>query len=111
MKKSWGAWAFIIGLILAIIIAIIGTDADWPVYVLLVLGLIVGLLNVSDKEVGDFLIAAIAFMLTFTALGKIAEVLPVIGETLGNFFVLVNAFIAPAAAVVAFKELFAHAKN
>jgi len=50
-------------------------------------------------------------MLTFTALGKISEAIPLVGNTLGNFFVLVNAFIAPAAAVVAIKELFAHTRN
>ena len=111
MKKSIGGWAFIIGLILAVVIAFLGAEQDWPIYILLVLGLIVGLLNIGDKEVGPFLIAAIAFMLTFAALGKIAEVIPVVGATIGNFFVVVNAFIAPAAAVVAFKELFARTRN
>ena len=80
-------------------------------YILLVLGLIVGLLNVSEKEVGSFLIAAIAFMFTFTALGNVAVGIPIIGDTLARFFNLVNTFVAPAAAVVAFKALFAHARN
>jgi len=111
MKKSIGRWAFIIGLVLAVIIALLGTGYEWPVYILLVLGLIVGLLNISDKEVGPFLVAAIAFMLTFMALGEIADAIPWIGVYLGNFFVMVRAFIAPAAAVVAFKELFAHTRN
>jgi hypothetical protein len=111
MEKSWGAWAFIIGIIIAIIVAIIGTEQTWPIYIMLVLGLIVGLLNVSDKEIGHFLIAAIAFMLTFTALGSIAEGIPVIGGTLAKFISLVNAFIAPATAVVAIKELFANVKD
>jgi drug/metabolite transporter (DMT)-like permease len=111
MGKTIGGWAFVIGLIIAIIIAIFGTEQTWPVYLLLVLGLIVGLLNVSDKETGHFLIAAIAFLLTFTALGSVAAGIPAIGDNLVVFFNLVNTFIAPAAAVVAFKELFAHAKN
>jgi len=111
MKRSFGGWAFIAGLVLAVIIALFGMGQDWPVLVLLVLGLIVGLLNISDKEVGPFLIAAIAFMLTFAALNDIAGAIPWIGDNLGSFFVLVSAFIAPAAAVVAFKELFAHSKS
>lgn len=111
MGRTLGGWAFIIGLIIAVIVAIFGTAQTWPIYLLLVLGLIVGLMNVTDKEVGSFLIAAIAFMFTFTALGNVAAGIPVVGETISKFFNLVNVFIAPAAAVVAFKALFAHAKN
>ena len=110
-KKMIGRWAFIAGLVLAVIIAIIGTGYDWTVYVLLVLGLIVGLLNISDKEVGPFLIAAIAFMLTFSALNEISSEIPLIADNLGTFFAMISTFIAPAAAVVAFKELFAKTKN
>lgn len=78
---------------------------------LVVLGLIVGLLNVTKKEVGSFLLAAIAFLMTFTALSAVASGIPGIGGNIAAFFTLINAFIAPAAAVVAFKELFAHTKN
>lgn len=111
MKKKLGGWAFVIGLVIAVLIAIIGTEQTWPTYVLLVLGLIVGLLNISNKEVFSFLIAAIAFMFTFTALGNVANILPYVGSTIARFFSLVNAFIAPAAAVVAFKALFAQTKD
>jgi hypothetical protein len=111
MKKTLGGWAFVIGLIIAVIVAIIGTAASWPIYILLILGIVVGLLNISDKEVSSFLIASIAFMFTFTALGNVADAIPVIGAKLVKFLSLVNVFIAPAAAVVAFKALFAQAKN
>ncbi|MEM4330727.1 MAG: hypothetical protein QW273_01825 [Candidatus Pacearchaeota archaeon] len=109
--KTVGAWAFVIGLVLAIIIAALGVDQTWPVYVLLILGLAVGLFNITEKEVNSFLLAAIAFMFTFTSLSAIALGIPAIGEGLARFFRLVNAFVAPAAAVVAFKALFAHAKD
>lgn len=111
MEKTLGGWAFVIGLILSIIIAIFGVEATWPMYLLLVLGLIVGIMNVSDKEVNSFLIAAIAFMFTFTALGSVASEIPVAGLAIAKFFTLINVFVAPAAAVVAFKALFAHAKK
>ncbi len=111
MGKTLGGWAFVIGLIIAVVIAVFGVQATWPMYLLLVLGLIVGLVNVTDKEVNSFLIASIAFMFTFTALGNVAAGIPTIGVTVAKFFVLVNAFVAPAAAVVAFKALFSHAKN
>ena len=47
MKKTLGGWAFIIGLILAIIIALFGINYTWPVYLLVFLGIIVGLLNIT----------------------------------------------------------------
>lgn len=106
-----GGWAFIIGLVLAILIAIFGAEATWPIYLLLFLGLVVGILNIGHKEVGSFLLAAVAFMFTFTSLGKVAEIIPVLGEPLARFFSLMNTFVAPAAAVVAFKALFAHTKR
>ena len=106
-----GGWAFIIGLVLAILIAIFGSEATWPIYLLLFLGLVVGVLNIGNREVGSFLLAAVAFMFTFTSLGKVAEIIPVLGEPLARFFSLMNTFVAPAAAVVAFKALFAHTKH
>lgn len=107
MEKSLGGWAFVIGLIIAIVIALTGNTANWALYLLVVLGLIVGLLNISDKEVNSFLIAAIAFMLTFGSLSAVfANWLPV-----ARFLQLLVAFVAPAAAVVAFKALFAHTRD
>ncbi len=111
MEKTIGGWAFVIGLILAVIIAIFGSTGSWAIYLLLVLGLIVGLLNINDREVNSFLIAAIAFIFTFTSLSKVAMGIPGIGNEVSSFLELVTAFIAPAAAVVAFKALFAHSKN
>ncbi|MEM4181549.1 MAG: hypothetical protein QXX68_00075 [Candidatus Pacearchaeota archaeon] len=109
--KTIGGWAFVVGLVIAVIISFVGLEQSWPIYLLLVLGLIVGLFNITEKEVNSFLLAAVAFMLTFASLGAISRGIPGIGEGLAVFFFLVNAFVAPAAAVVAFKALFSHAKN
>jgi hypothetical protein len=111
VMDNLGRWAFIIGLILAIVIAIFGVEQTWPMYLLLFLGLIVGILNITNKEVSSFLLAGIAFMFTFTALSTLAEGIPLLGVTIAKFLSLLNAFIAPAVAVVAFKALFSHTKH
>ncbi len=112
MAKGIGGWAFIIGLILAILISIFGAlQGTWAIYVLAILGLIVGLLNVTEKEMVKFLIAAIAFMVTFQSLSWIAPKIPLISEFLTNFFSLVNVFIAPAAFVVAISALYSITKD
>lgn len=102
-----GPWAFIIGLLLAVIFAFFGVSAawqKWAVLVLALLGIIVGILNVTGKEVQGFLLAAIAFLLSFGAFAAVVETIKL--EVLVNFFKLMQIFIAPAAFIVAVKALF-----
>jgi len=108
-----GAWAFIIGLILAIIVAIVSSTVvpQWAVIVLAILGIIVGLLNVTAGEAHKFLIAAIAFLLSFKSLGDVLTTLALGWGGVGTFFSLLSIFMAPAAAVVAIKALFALSKD
>jgi len=109
----FGAWAFIIGLILAIIVAIIsGTVVpQWAVIVLAILGIIVGFMNVTAGEAHKFLIAAIAFLLSFKSLGDVLTTLALGWGGIGIFFSLLSIFMAPAAAVVAIKALFALSRD
>lgn len=105
---SIGSWAFIIGLIIAIIVAIFSASnvPIWAVIVLAILGIVVGLLNISEKEVTAFLIATIGFLLSFQSLSNIFVQLKIGGDVISAFFSLLSVFIAPAAAVVAIKALF-----
>ena len=108
-----GVWAFIIGLILSIVIAIIAAASPpaWAIIVLAILGIIVGLLNVTDKEVSLFLVAGIGFILSFQALAGIAETVVLGWDAVGTFFSLLAIFIAPAVAIVAVKALFNVARD
>jgi di/tricarboxylate transporter len=56
MGRTLGAWAFLVGVILAVIIGV-GEATSTTVGVLALLGIIVGLLNVSEEEVGPFMFA------------------------------------------------------
>ena len=107
-----GRWAFIIGFILAIIIALFSAAdvPSWAVWVIALLGLIVGLLNVTGEEAIAFLVASIAFLVSFNALSKVRMSI-VNWPTFGVFFDLIALFIAPAAAVVAFRALFVMTKD
>lgn len=113
MKQSVGGIAFIVGLVLAIIIALFSSAAPptWAVFVLALLGLFVGILNVQDKEVQLFLVASIAFLISFQSLAFVVETLAFGWDAVSAFFSLMNVFIAPAAAVVAIKAIFDVAKN
>jgi len=110
---NFGVWAFIIGLILAIVVALLSgpLPPDWAVIVLAILGIIVGLLNVTGKEVEKFLIAAIAFLLSFQSLSNVFIAISGGWTAIGTFFNLISVFMAPAAAVVAIKALYNLARN
>jgi hypothetical protein len=97
-----GKWAFIVGLILAVVAGILFEAEEVVFWVLAILGVIVGLLNVSRADTQGFLLAAIAFILSATALNLI----PIVGETLSQILQYVAAFVAGATVVVALKALF-----
>ncbi|MFH1134171.1 MAG: hypothetical protein V1735_06805 [Nanoarchaeota archaeon] len=113
MNAKMGIWAFVVGLVLAAIVAIWKANAPpaWALFVIAVLGVLVGLLNVTDKETQAFLIATVAFMLSFSSLATITEKVALGWAAIGTFFNLMGVFIAPAAAVVAVKALFNLAKD
>jgi hypothetical protein len=105
MAKA-GKWAFIAGLIIAVI-AGLGVQAIWMAWVLVVLGLVVGFLNVTAEESRGFLLAAIGLMLSATAVQSI----PFVGEVVTRIVSSIIVFIAPAVLVVALKALFETAKD
>jgi len=100
-----GQWAFIIGLVLAVVVGYM-FQAAWVVWVLAILGVIVGLLNVTREDTERFLLAAIAFALSATALSTV----PVLGVQITNVLGYVAAFVAGAMIVVALKALFETAR-
>lgn len=104
-----GHWAFIIGVIIAILAGLAGASyTNSVVMLLVVLGVVVGFLNISEKEVFNFLIAAIALLLTGAAgLGN----LPIVGSYLGPIVTNIATFVAPAAVIVALKAVYALGKK
>ncbi|MBI2045139.1 hypothetical protein HYT23_03710 [Candidatus Pacearchaeota archaeon] len=102
-----GSWAFLIGVILAVVLGIAGImNATW-IYILVVLGLIVGLLNVADAEARPFLLSGIALLLA-SALGQ--EVTSRI-RVLNSILDALLAIFVPATIIVAIKNVFSLAKN
>ncbi len=105
-KGVIGKWAFSIALLVAIIAGLAEPAGNTTIsWVLVVLGLIIGLLNITAKEVSTFLIAAIALVLTTTSL----SIIPALGMYLQAVLVNVAVFVAPAAVVVALKAIYATA--
>ncbi len=95
-----------IGLIVAILAGFVTGYATLVAGSLFVLGLIVGFLNISEKNSTKFLIAAIALLTgsiaSISALSVLEVVIDYANVILGNFV----AFVSAAALVVAVKVVF-----
>ena len=105
-RAKIGRWAFILGLIIAVLAGLF-FQPDWAYWVLAILGVIVGLLNIAAEETRGFLVAAIALILSATALNTV----PVLGRALALVLPFVVAFVSGAVIVVALKELLATARH
>lgn len=83
------------------------TGIPWITWVIVLLGLAVGVLNVTGGETQGFLMAAIGLILSANAVAS----LPFVGETVTNILSNAVLFIAPAVLIVALKSLFEIAKD
>ncbi|MEN9626649.1 MAG: hypothetical protein RL557_977 [archaeon] len=100
-----GGWAFLVGVILAIILGLgFGQNFAW---LLVVIGLIIGLLNIADEEASQFLMSG-TILVVVSALG--GEVLSELAYVGGILPALVTLFV-PATIVVAIRHVFSLAKH
>jgi len=111
-----GSYAFIVGVIIAIVAGIaagaVEAYAGIIALVLVILGLIVGYLNISDKEVLIFMVASIGLIVAGTAnLTVIDSVVAGLGTILQVILANIVVFIAPAVIVVGLKAVYALAKT
>jgi hypothetical protein len=100
-----GFWAFIIGLVLAVICGIVLPQNPIIIIVLIVLGLIIGFLNINAKETMLFLIATIALVVVGNVFAPLTML--GVGKVLGNMLSYVATLMAPAAIIAAIKALWA----
>ncbi len=96
-----GRWAFLGGLVLAILAGF--TAVPYLAVLLFVLGLIVGFLNITEKESTSFLVAVITLLVIGVASLEFGKLNPVIAPILNSFI----AFVAAAGLVVAIKQVLA----
>jgi hypothetical protein len=118
-------WLFTVFVIIAIVMGLVvgymyyNSDANfvnanaYVTLLLLILGIIVGLVTITQKEVTPFLIATIALIVAsisnvWSPLATIHELLYDWAKFILNYIV---AFVAPAAVIIAIKAVFAMEKS
>lgn len=103
-----GHYSFIVGIIVAVIVPFIPVLNDAAIYLMVLLGIIVGLMNISAKEFNSFLIASVALMIaSATSAQTIASIWYPLIRILGNILI----FVAPAAIIVSLKVVYALAEK
>ena len=121
-ENSVGAWAFLIGVILALVIGTSTTLIPIPaltaysaqIYAILsILGLFVGFMNVTGKESQVFMLAGAVLVIVskFGMESVTGSLIGIgIGETVSSIFAALLVLFVPATIVVALKTVFSIAK-
>lgn len=113
MSKKVGHYAFLIGVLLALVLALFSTSlsnqaSSVMMLSLIVLGIIVGFLNITAKEMTEFLVAAIALIVMASVSSMLVVVdryVPGLGTLLQSILNYIAIFVAPAALIVALKAI------
>lgn len=104
-----GGLAFLIGVLLAVIIPLIGgTLNSTMVWILVIIGIAVGLLNVTSEEGNHFMMSGIVLIIA-SSLGQ-ASIAEIPQRLLGVLNALLLIFV-PATIIVAIKNVFTIARN
>ena len=115
--KIIGAWSFIIGVIIALVVGILSNFIQVELYMksisiaILVIGLVVGGLNVSEKETTSFVIAAIGLTTGSVAVANIGVLIPGLGQMITTTFGIFGLFVAGALFVPSMKMVYKIAKD
>ena len=120
VAQKIGKLAFLIGIILCVLLglavwftpALIQGMAGLVTLILIILGIVVGFLNINEKHNNEFLIAAIAVTLIGSiTIQKIVALVPIIATVVTAVFQNIVALIAPAALIVGLKQVFSFGMN
>lgn len=107
-----GSWSFLVGLILAVLLGLGYTSRYQAtmVWIVFLLGVVVGLLNITAKEVSAFLTTGTVLVLVSflgVQVGIFAEVAPAIANVLQGVLTL----FVPATIIVALRAAFVLARG
>jgi hypothetical protein len=107
-----GVWAFLIGIIIAVTLGVFSAQVTLStktivLWVLIFLGIIIGLLNITHKESSGFLLASLALVIVSYLGVSVLMIIPILRNILLSLLVL----FVPTTIIVALKRVFEMAKD
>ena len=111
--NSVGALFFVLGALVAVVsgLAFPGGLNAYLSVVLVVLGVVVALLNITLREVNSFLLAATSLVIMTALGGAVLAQVPVFGAYFKGVMDSVLAFVVSAGIVVAFRMIYRLARD
>lgn len=108
-KNLIGAWAFLLGIVLALVVGLLNDLGSDPIIlgILVALGLIVGLLNITGRETSHFLMSGVVLIIASAFGTGVMSSIPKAVDILAS---LMTIFV-PATIIVAVKNVFVLAKS
>ena len=110
MMQKVGSLAFIVGMVLAVLAGfwqLTGTTTS----VLILLGLVVGFLNVTSGESKGFLFTTLVLVVVANMGGDVLSLVKGVGDVMANILHAIVVFVIPATVIVAFREIYSYAKS
>lgn len=114
MSKSHliGSWAFVVGVILAVLL---GTGLTGPyqatmLWVVFLVGIVVGLLNIAHDEVAAFLTSGTVLVLV-SYLGVQEGIFEIVAPVISNILRAILTLFVPATIIVALRAVFVLARR
>ena len=107
MLKKIGGWAFIVGVVVAVVAPIFAELRPWLITLLIVLGLVIGFLNITVADTQTFLLAALALVIVsgFSSSSGVITQVAGIGPALGRIFGGLLLLVVPATIIVALRSI------
>ena len=107
-----GSWSFLVGLILAILLGLgfTGTYQTQVLWAVFLLGIVVGLLNITAKEVTPFLVSG-AVLVLVSSLGVQVGVFDAVAPIVANVLRGILTLFVPATIIVALRSVFVLARR
>lgn len=117
--KTTGPWAFLIGVILAVLLGLIDSMLSpnmqsAAIGIVIIAGILIGLFNVTARESKNFLMAALAMVITaYAGSGVIQQVANtgLLGRWLGDILGYLMILFVPTTIIVALRAVFEIARD
>lgn len=116
MSGKMGEWAFNVGVVIALVM---GLASNWvPANVqpmlmglLVLMGLVSGFMNVTEKETKDFLLVGVVLLVSASAGSATLSTMGTLGAMMAKTFSYLLVFIMPQTLVVALKAVHSMSKD
>ncbi len=110
MAQKLGFWLFLLGVVISVLAGFMNLS-PMLVSALVVVGLVVGFLNVTTNETTPFLLAVVSLVIVTSFGGNVLGSVQVVGAPLAKMLSALVIFVVPATIVVALRTIYSLAHN